>query len=133
MASTRLIPVIASSAVGSVGAQATITRDPSTPRWSFLQPRVSLGVLQSANLWGRPVTLFACTFASGCATEARIAEFFRKMARPAGFEPATLGLEGPVSDRLSMDGYHPRRLDGLDLANSRRFLPHFAVSSPHMR
>ena len=55
------------------------------------------------------------------------------LARPAGFEPATLGLEGPVSDRLSIDGYHPRRLDGLDLANSRRFLPHFAVSSPHMR
>ena len=99
MASTRLIPVIASSAVGSVSAQATITRDPSTPRWSFLQPRVSLGVLQSANLWGRPVTLFACTFASGCATEARIAEFFRELARPAGFEPATLGLEGPMSDR----------------------------------
>ena len=44
-----------------------------------------------------------------------------------------LGLEGPVSDRLSIDGYHPRRLDGLDLANSRRFLPRFAVSSPHMR
>ena len=51
-------------------------------------------------------------------------EFFRKMARQAGFEPATLGFEGPVSDRLSIDGYHPRRLDGLDLANSRRFLPH---------
>ena len=62
-----------------------------------------------------------------------IGEFIRKMARPAGFEPATLGLEGPVSDRLSMDGYQPRRLEGLDLANSRRFLPHFAVSSPHMR
>ena len=59
------------------------------------------GVLQSANLWSRPVTLFACTFASGCATEARIAEFFRELARPAGFEPATLGLEGPVSERLS--------------------------------
>ena len=42
-------------------------------------------------------------------------------------------LEGPVSDRLSIDGYHPRRLDGLDLANSRRFLPCFVVSSPHMR
>ena len=55
------------------------------------------------------------------------------VVRPAGFEPATLGLEGPVSDRLSIDGYHPRRLDGLDLANSRRFLPNFAVSSPHMR
>ena len=50
------------------------------------------------------------------------------MARPAGLEPATLGLEGPVSDRLSIDDYHPRRLDGLDLANSRRFLPRFAVS-----
>ena len=37
--STSLIPVSASSAVGSVSAQATITRDPSTPRWSFLQPR----------------------------------------------------------------------------------------------
>ena len=24
---------------GSISAQATITRDPSTPRWSFLQPR----------------------------------------------------------------------------------------------
>ena len=63
----------------------------------------------------------------------RIGEFFRKMARPAGFEPATLGLEGPPSDRLSIDGYHPRRLDGLDLENSRRFLLHFAVSSPHIR
>ena len=49
------------------------------------------GVLQSVNLWSRPVTLFACTFASGCATEARIAEFFRELARQAGFEPATLG------------------------------------------
>ena len=28
-----------STIVGSVSAQATITRDPSTPRWSFLQPR----------------------------------------------------------------------------------------------
>ena len=30
--------------------------------------------------------------------EATIGEFFRKMARPAGFEPATLGLEGRPSD-----------------------------------
>ena len=28
-----------------------------------------------------------------------------------------------MSDRLSIDGYRPRRLGGLDLANSRRFLP----------
>ena len=116
MASTRLIPVIASSAVGSVGAQATITRDPSTPRWSFLQPRVSLGVLQSANLWGRPVTLFACTFASGCATEARIAEFFRKLARPAGFEPATLGLEGRCRE-IPLLGSDRRLWDLLRRAN----------------
>jgi len=27
------------------------------------------------------------------------------MVRPAGFEPATLGLEGPMSDRLFQDGY----------------------------
>ena len=46
-------------------------------------------------------------------------EFRKVLARPAGLEPATLGLEGRSSDRLSMDGYHPRRLDGLDLANSR--------------
>ena len=73
------------------------------------------------------------TFAEGFVKMDAIGAFFRKLARPAGFEPATLGLEGPVSDRLSIDGYHPRRLDGLDLANSRRFLPHFAVSSPYMR
>ena len=79
------------------------------------------GVLQSANLWGRPVTVFACTFAPCVQAEGTIGAFFRKLARPAGFEPATLGLEGPVSDRLSIDGYHPRRLDGLDLANSRLF------------
>ena len=91
-------------------------------------------VLQSANLWGRPVTFFACTFAPGAQAVGTISEFSRKIGAPgAGFEPATLGLEGPVSDRLSIDGYHPRRLDGLDLANSRRFLPHFAVSSPYMR
>ena len=58
---------------------------------------VGLAVLQSANLWGRPVTFFACTFAPGAEAEGTIGEFFRKMARPAGFEPATLGLEGPTS------------------------------------
>ena len=81
----------------------------------------------------RPVTFFACTFAPGAQAVGTISEFSRKMARQAGFEPATLGLEGPTSDRLSIDGYHPRRLDGLDLANSRRFLPHVAVSSPRTR
>ena len=60
---------------------------------------VGLAVLQSANLWGRPVTLFACTFASGAQAVGTISEFFRKMARPAGFEPATLGLEGQRSTR----------------------------------
>ena len=69
----------------------------------------------------------------GAQAEGTIGAFSRKVARPAGFEPATIGLEGPLSDRLSMDGYHPRRHNGLDLANSRRFLPRFAVSSPHMR
>ena len=34
-----------------------------------------------------------------CPGVGTISEFFRKMARPAGFEPATLGLEGPMSDR----------------------------------
>ena len=52
------------------------------------------GVLQSANLGRRPVTFFACTFAPGTQAVGTIGEFFRKMARPAGFEPATLGLEG---------------------------------------
>ena len=50
-------------------------------------------------LRGRPVTLFACTFAPSAKAEGTIGEFFREMARPAGFEPATLGLEGPMSDR----------------------------------
>ena len=66
---------------------------------------MGLAVLQSANLWGRPVTFFAYTFAPGAEAEGTICEFFRKMARPAGFEPATLGLEGPMSDRLYQDGY----------------------------
>ena len=35
-----------------------------------------------------------------CQAVGTIGEFFRKMARPAGFEPATLGLEGRLSDRL---------------------------------
>ena len=29
----------------------------------------------------------------------------RRLARPAGLEPATLGLEGPMSDRLYEDDY----------------------------
>ena len=37
---------------------------------------------------------FACTFAPGAQAEGTISEFFREMARPAGFEPATPGLEG---------------------------------------
>jgi hypothetical protein len=32
----------------------------------------------------------------------------RNVARPAGFEPATLGLEGPSSKRLSMTVIFPR-------------------------
>ena len=39
----------------------------------------------------------ACTFAPGAQAMGTIGEFSRKMARPAGFEPATLGLEGPVN------------------------------------
>ena len=46
--------------------------------------------------WKGPVTLFACTFAAGAQAEGTIGEFFWKVARPAGFEPATLGLEGPM-------------------------------------
>ena len=71
------------------------------PVWSA---GVALGVLQSANLWGRPVTLFACTFAPGAQAEGTIGEFFREMARPAGFEPATLGLEGQRSYRGGHSG-----------------------------
>ena len=67
-------------------------------RGAHAVPRVGLAVLQSANLWGRPVTFFACTFAPGAQAVGTISEFFRKMARPAGFEPATLGLEGRPSD-----------------------------------
>ena len=37
--------------------------------------------------------MFACTFAPGAQAVGTIGEFSRKMARPAGFEPATLGLE----------------------------------------
>ena len=70
---------------------------PSAP--AVVKRERGAGVLQSANLWSRPVTLFACTFAPSAQAEGTICEFFRKMARPAGFEPATLGLEGPLSDR----------------------------------
>ena len=56
---------------------------------------------QSANLWGRPVTLFACTFAPGAQAVGTISEFSRKMARPAGVEPATLDLEDRCSIQLS--------------------------------
>ena len=35
----------------------------------------------------------------GVAHEGTIGEFSRKMARPAGFEPATLGLEGRSSEK----------------------------------
>ena len=35
--------------------------------------------------------------------------------------------------KRTLRGYRPRRLGGLNLAHSRRFLPHFAVSSSHMR
>ena len=45
------------------------------------------GVLQSANLGRRPVTFFACTFAPGAQAVGTRGEFFRKMARPARFEP----------------------------------------------
>ena len=54
---------------------------------------VARGVLQSANLWGRPVTLFAA-HSPRSADVGTIGVFSREMARPAGFEPATPGLEG---------------------------------------
>ena len=38
-----------------------------------------------------------CTFAEGVEQVGIIGEFFRKVARPAGFEPATPGLEGRKS------------------------------------
>ena len=62
---------------------------------------VGLAVLQSANLWGRPVTFFACTFAPGAQAMGTIGEFSRKMARPAGFEPATPGLEDRCAVQVS--------------------------------
>ena len=94
---------------------------------------IGAGRTSVSQSWKVTGHFFACTFASGAQAVGTISEFFRKMARPAGFEPATLGLEGPLSDRLSGAGYHPRRFDRLDLAHSRRFLPHFAVSSPRTR
>ena len=48
-------------------------------------------VSQSLGLTGHFVR---CTFAEGVAQVVEISEFSRKMARPAGFEPATPGLEG---------------------------------------
>ena len=75
---------------------------------------MGLAVLQSANLWGRPVTFFACTFAPGAQAVGTISEFSRKMARPAGFEPATLGLEGRCSIQLS----YRRALYFLDLTST---------------
>ena len=42
-----------------------------------------------------------CTFAEECGQVGTIGVFSRKMARPAGFEPATPGLEGRCSIQLS--------------------------------
>ena len=55
-----------------------------------------LGVLQSANRWGRPVTLFACTFAPGAQAEGTMGEFFRKMARPARIRTCDPRLRRPM-------------------------------------
>ena len=60
--------------------------------------RLVLAYFSQPILERSPVTFFACTFASGAQAVGTISEFFRKMARPAGFEPATLGLEGRPSD-----------------------------------
>ena len=76
---------------------------PCHRHWPPASAGLVLGVLQSANLWGRPVTFFACTFAPGAQAVGTISEFSRKMARPAGFEPATLGLEGRGS-RFAFSG-----------------------------
>ena len=42
------------------------------------------------------------------------------VARPAGFEPATLGLEGPMSDRLYQDSYILAPVQGPGMPESRR-------------
>ena len=48
-------------------------------------------VSQSSGLTGHSVR---CTFAEGVVKVGETGEFSSKMARPAGFEPATPGLEG---------------------------------------
>ena len=55
-------------------------------------------VSQSSGLTGH---FIRCTFAEGVANVNAIGELSRKVARPAGFEPATPGLEGPCSIQLS--------------------------------
>ena len=64
-----------------------------------------------------------------------IGEFFREMARPAGFEPATLGLEGPcvgsvINKRLSPTS--PRWSGSREftpiLAELRRFIASHAIT-----
>ena len=96
---------------------------------------VGLGVLQSANLWGRPVTVFACTFAPGAQAVGTIGEFFRKLARQAGFEPATLGLEGPTSESVinrRLSPTSPRWSGSREftpiLATLRRFIASHAIT-----
>ena len=44
------------------------------------------------------------------------------MARPAGLEPATLGLEGPMSDRLYQEGY----IEAVDLPLAGPVEPQFS-------
>ena len=53
-------------------------------------------VSQSSGLTGHCVRR---TFAEGCAKVGTIGVFSRKMARPAGFEPATPGLEGRSGEK----------------------------------
>ena len=65
------MPVVASSAVGSVSAWATITPDRSTPRWSFFQPRLP-----------RPPCFAAAPFALADDRQARAVD--DEMKRPPG-------------------------------------------------
>ena len=53
-------------------------------------------VSQSSGLTGHSVR---CTFAEGVVKVGTIGRFFRKMARPAGLEPATPGLEGRSGEK----------------------------------